>query len=223
MVKKYLLDIISIILVSTIAVFATQKPAMDLKLHPSIDDKGKLPDVKREEKEKVQMGIIKEVTALGSIKERNIFSLDGGYTKLGTGLKGPLPENPYTLIGILYGEEKKAVFRDYTSSIIVLTVGEKLVDGSVITNIERLSVQLEKGKEKKELKVFDLTNPNRRAPPKPEIRPRPERMAPQKPGQEIRPRPERMAPQKPGQEIRPRSEQGSRQRPERAPRQQQRK
>jgi hypothetical protein len=210
MVKKYLLDIMSIILVSAIAVFATQKPAMDLTLrpsNPSKGDKSKLPDVKKEKKEEVQKEILKEVIVLGALKERNIFRPDGGYAKLGEGLKGPLPENPYTLIGILYGEEKKAVFRDYKRSIIVLTMGEKLVDGSIITNIDRLSVQLEKGNEKKELKVFDLTDPKRRAPSKAEISPRPGRMAPQEPGEEIRPRPERK----------------SRERPERAPRQQPRK
>jgi hypothetical protein len=190
MIKKYLLDIISIVLVSAVALLATQKPATELKLRPSspsIGDKGKLPDVKKEEKEKVQTGIIKEDAAVGSLKERNIFSPDGSYTKSGAVLKGPLPENPYTLIGILNGEEKKAVFRDYTGSIIALTVGKKLIDGSVITKIEKLSVQLENEKAKKELKVFDLTDPKRRTPPKREIASRPE--AP--PGSEAPPRGER--------------------------------
>jgi hypothetical protein len=190
MIKKYLLDIISIVLVSAVALLATQKPATELKLRPSspsIGDKGKLPDVKKGEKEKVRTGIIKEVAALGSLKERNIFSPDGSYTKSGAGLKGPLPENPYTLIGILNGEEKKAVFRDHTGSIIALTVGKKLIDGSVITKIEKLSVQLENEKGKKELKVFDLTDPKRRTPSKPGIAPKPERS----PKPETPPRPER--------------------------------
>ena len=204
MIKKYLLDIISIVLVSALALLATQRPVVDLKGRPSMHDNGKLPHVKKEEKEKVRMGIIKEDAALGSLKERNIFSPDGSYTKSGAGLKGPLPENPYTLIGILNGEEKKAVFRDHTGSIIALTVGKKLIDGSVITKIERLSVQLENEKGKKELKVFDLTDPKRRAPPKREIASKPE--AP--PGREAPPGGERRSPrrspdqktlQKPGQ------------------------
>ena len=202
MIKKYLLDILCIIAVVIIALLATQKPqrpAVDLKLRPSspsIGDKTKLPDAKKEEKEAVQKKIVKEVVVLGALKERNIFSPDGSYVMSGAVLKGPLPENPYTLIGVLKGEEKKAVFRDYTGSIIVLTVGKKLVDGSIITNIDRLSVQLEKGEEKKELKVFDLTDPKRRAPPKREIASRPERMVPQKPGEEIRTRPKRESPQR---------------------------
>jgi hypothetical protein len=208
---KYFLDIISIVLVTTIALLATQKPAVDLKLRPSspsIGDKSQLPDVKKEEKEKVQTGIIKEVATLGSLKERNIFSPYGSYVMSGAVLKGPLPENPYTLIGILYGEEKKAVFRDYTGSIIALTVGKKLIDGSVITKIEKLSVQLENEKAKKELKVFDLTDPKRRTPPKREIASRPE--AP--PGRETPPRPERGSRRRPpdGETL---------QRPERTPQQ----
>ncbi|MGA2318918.1 MAG: hypothetical protein ABSG71_21425 [Thermodesulfobacteriota bacterium] len=156
------------------------------------------------------MGIIKEVAALGSLKERNIFSPDGSYTKSGAGLKGPLPENPYTLIGILYGEEKKAVFRDYTGSIIALTVGKKLIDGSVITKIEKLSVQLENEKTKKELKVFDLTDPKRRTPPKREIASRPE--AP--PGREAPPGGERRSPRRS-------SDRGTLEGPEQTPRQRQ--
>jgi hypothetical protein len=187
---KYFLDIISIVLVTTIALLATQKPAVDLKLRPSspsIGDKSQLPDAKKEEKERVQKEIVKEVVVLGALKERNIFSPYGSYVMSGAVLKGPLPENPYTLIGILYGEEKKAVFREYTGTIVALTVGKKLIDGSVITNIEKLSVQLENEKEKKELKVFDLTDPKRRTPSKPGIAPKPERS----PKPETPPRPER--------------------------------
>jgi hypothetical protein len=173
---KYFLDIISIVLVTTIALLATQKPAVDLKLRPSspsIGDKSQLPDAKKEEKERVQKEIVKEVVVLGALKERNIFSPYGSYVMSGAVLKGPLPENPYTLIGVLQGEEKKAVFREYTGTIVTLTVGKKLIDDSIITRIDKLSVVVEKGKEKKELKLFDLENPDRRAPPKPEIAPKP--------------------------------------------------
>lgn len=210
MIKKYLLDIISIVLVSTVALLATQKPATELKLRPSspsIGDKGKLPDVKKEEKEKVQTGIIKEVAAVGSLKERNIFSADGSYAISGAVLKGPLPENPYTLIGILQGEEKKAVFRDYKGSIITLAVGKTLIDGSVITRIDRLSVAVEKKDEKRELKMFDLTDPARRTPPKPEIASKAKTASkpeePEEPPRGTRRsrerRPDQKTPQKPGQ------------------------
>jgi len=74
-------------------------------------------------------------------------------------MRGPPPENPYTLIGILHGEEKKAVFREYTGSILFLTVGKKLIDDSIITRIDSTSVEVKKGKEKKELKIFDVKVP----------------------------------------------------------------
>jgi len=164
MIKKYLLDIIVIVLVSTLALWATQKPAVDLNLRPSTGDKGQLPDVKNEAKEKVQEGIVRDVVALGALKERNIFSPDGSYTKSeavlkGPLLKGPLPENPYTLIGILQGEEKKAVFKDYTGSIITLTIGKQLSDGSIIRRIDNFFVEVEKGEEKRELRIFNIKPP----------------------------------------------------------------
>jgi hypothetical protein len=162
---KYLLDVICAVLVAIIAVWATQRPAVDLNLRPSMADQGKLPDAQKERKEKGEGGMVRDIVAAKALKERNIFSPDGSYTpagsytKSGTAFKGPLPENPYTLIGILHGEEKKAVFRDFTGSLITLTVGKKLVDGSVITHIDKLSVRLKKGQEKRELRIFDVKPP----------------------------------------------------------------
>jgi hypothetical protein len=167
---KYLFDIICVVIVAAVAFFSAQRPTLDLNFRPSTDVKGQLRDVKKAEKEGVQKEIVEEVVTLGALKERNIFSPYGSYTISGASLEGPLPQNqnPYSLIGILQGEEKKAVFRDYKGSIITLAVGKKLVDGSVITRIDRLSVVVERGNEKRELKVFDLANPARRTPPKPE-------------------------------------------------------
>jgi len=164
MIKKYLLDILFIVLVSALALWATQKPTLDLNLRPSIGDKGQLTDVKKEANEKVQEGIVRDVVALDALKKRNIFSPEGNYTKSVAVLKGPLskgppPENPYTLIGILQGEEKKAVFKEYTGSIITLTVGKQLGDGSIIRRIDELSVEVEKGKEKRELRIFNIKTP----------------------------------------------------------------
>jgi hypothetical protein len=195
MIKRYLLDVLCIILIIIIPLIAAQRPEVDLTMRSSTGDKGQFSDSKKKENEKVQKEIMKEVVALKSLKERNIFAPDGTYSISETALKGPLPKHPYTLIGILQGEEKKAVFRDYTGSIITLVRGKKLIDGSVIKRIDRLSVELEKGKEKRELRIFDLTNPNRRAPPKPEVTtgpetpPRPERGFPQGPGRTPRQRP----------------------------------
>jgi hypothetical protein len=164
---KYLLDIICVVIVVILALLTTQRPVIDLNIRPSIADKRKPQDTIKEETKKVQKEIVRDVVTSKALKDRNIFSADGRYTTPGAGtadMKGPLPENPYTLIGILQGEEKKAVFREYTGSIVFLTIGKKLIDDSIITRIDNTSVEVKKGKEKKELKIFDVKIPPLRHP-----------------------------------------------------------
>ena len=72
---------------------------------------------------------------------------------------GLLPEKPYNLIGVLYGKEMKAVFAEYTGSVVTMTVGKKMIDGFVISKIKSTSVKLTERKEEKELKTFDVLNP----------------------------------------------------------------
>jgi hypothetical protein len=162
MIKKYLPDILCIVLFIMIALLGAEKPVIDLNIRPSIADKRQSQDTKKEETKKVEKEIVRDVFASKVLKDRNIFSANGRYTTSGAGgadMKGPLPGNPYTLIGILHGEEKKAVFREYTGSIVFLSVGKKLIDESVITRIDSTSVEVKKGKEKRELKIFDVKVP----------------------------------------------------------------
>lgn len=84
-----------------------------------------------------------------------------------TAMKGPVPESLDTLIGILQGQEKKAIFREYTGAIVTLTVGKKLLDGSVITGIGSTTVEVKKGKEKRELRIFEVKVPRLRTGKKP--------------------------------------------------------
>jgi hypothetical protein len=160
---KYLLDIICIVIVVILALLTTQKPVIDLIGRTGVSPviSSEKPAIK-EETRKVEKEIVRNVFTSKVLKDRNIFSADGRYPTPGAvsaGMKGPLPENPYTLIGILQGEEKKAVFREYTGSIVFLTIGKKLIDESVITRIDSTSVEVKKGKEKKELKIFDVKVP----------------------------------------------------------------
>ena len=165
MIKKYLADILCIVLFIMIAFLAAERPVIDL-----IGRTGVSPVLSsektaiKEEKKNVQKEIVRDVFASKVLKDRNIFSADGKYSIVipgaGTaGTGGPLPENPYTLIGVLQGEEKKAVFREYTGSIVTLTMGKKLIDGSVLTRIDKFSVQVKKGKEERELRIFDVKVP----------------------------------------------------------------
>jgi hypothetical protein len=162
---KYLLDIICVVIVVILALLTTQRPVIDLIGRTGVSPV--IPSEKtaiKEETKKVQKEIVRDVFVSKVLKDRNIFSADRKYAIVtsggsSSGTGGPLPENPYTLIGILQGEEKKAVFREYTGSIVFLTVGKKLIDDSVITRIDRNSVEVRKGKEKKELKIFDVKVP----------------------------------------------------------------
>ena len=172
---KYLSDIICVVIVVILALLTTQKPVIDLIGRTGVSSRTGvswrtgvspvIPSEKtaiKEETKNLQKLIVREVVVSDALKDRNIFAADGKYamaTTSGPGMKGPLPENPYTLIGILRGEEKKAVFREHTGSILALTVGKELIDGSVITRIDNLSVEVKKGKEKRELRIFSVKKP----------------------------------------------------------------
>ncbi len=88
------------------------------------------------------------------LAERNIFDPDGNYEKPKE-LK-IIPENPYNLIAVLQGKENRAIFREYTGSELSFKVGDKMIDGAIVTHIDRLSVTVKKGKEKKEYRIFDV-------------------------------------------------------------------
>ena len=166
--KRYLLDFLCVVLIVSIAVLAAGKPAVDLNPRPSVTDKRQPPDAKKPGTKKMLKEIVRDIVTSGVLKERNIFAPDGKYPILTSGgvIAGPSPENPetYTLIGILDGEEKKAVFRESTGSIVALTVGKKLKDGSVLTRIDKFAVEVKKGEEKRELRLFSVEVPPLRRP-----------------------------------------------------------
>ncbi len=169
MIKAHFLEILGVVLIAIIAVLAAGSPAVDLNLRPSPTDKRQPPDAKKQETKNVQKEVLRDIVASDVLKERNIFAPDGKYPILTSGgvIAGSSPENPttttststYTLIGILDGEEKRAVFGESTGSIVVLTVGKKLKDGSVITRIDKFAVEVMREKEKKELRMFNVKVP----------------------------------------------------------------
>jgi len=93
-----------------------------------------------------------------ALKQRNLFSETGSYVVGVQAKKAPvvLPENPYTLVAVLLGKDRKAVFRNYTGEVQALTIGKTLMDGAVLTAISPRSVKLKKGKEIKEMNLFDV-------------------------------------------------------------------
>ncbi|OPY15148.1 MAG: hypothetical protein A4E69_00822 [Syntrophus sp. PtaB.Bin138] len=94
-----------------------------------------------------------------ALKQRNLFSEAGRYDlpEKKTG-KAPevLPENPYSLVAVMLGKEQKAVFRDYKGTIHTVTKGKTLIDGAVLTRISPRSVWTRKGRQTRELSLFDV-------------------------------------------------------------------
>lgn len=158
-ISQYLPDILAILMVMIIAYMFAGKPAIDLKLSASPGGKpaqnGQPSDAVRKQQVPGVVSQVNEENADKELKARNIFTASGAYTDADN---KPIPANPYTLIGVTQGKETKAIFRDYTGAVLMMTKGQKMMDGSVITRIDRTSVQLKKGEEKTELKAFDVPN-----------------------------------------------------------------
>ena len=88
------------------------------------------------------------------LQARNIFSADGAYVQ--TADQRPLGEASLTLLGVIGGKTKKAIFRDSTGAIQSVGEGETLPNGAVISRIERLAVTVNRGEEKREFVIFDM-------------------------------------------------------------------
>jgi len=90
------------------------------------------------------------------LKSLRLFNAGGNGPASAVDKDGAVPKNLYTLMGILSGKEKKAVFKDFKGSVSILSVGATLLDGSVITYIHPTTVQIKKDGEKSELKIFSF-------------------------------------------------------------------
>lgn len=60
----------------------------------------------------------------------------------------------YSLVGILQGAHKKAVFKDQTGNPVILKASQSFPDGSVLVRIDSGSVILKKGKDEEELTLY---------------------------------------------------------------------
>jgi hypothetical protein len=163
--KKYFPDLLVILIVAALVFLGVQKPNVNAVPRPSGNDRSKTAKVEKKDVEKqLPIRILREVTDTKSLKDRNIFAANGSYAlpKPGGGAPGQAgtaADGSYSLIGILNGDQKKAVFKESTGTVVTLTVGKELSDGMTITRINDRSVELSKGKEKKELKLFNVKVP----------------------------------------------------------------
>lgn len=151
--KRYRVDLIFTGLAVILALLLFEKPARVQDQKQSAGKTERLAD-----KAAVKSPAVEQETGRDKVrrelKARNIFVSDGSYAL--PAAKKLIPDRPYTLLGVMLGKEKKAVFREYTGSIAYLGEGAKMLDDSVIISIEKLSVTARKGKEKKEYKIFDI-------------------------------------------------------------------
>jgi hypothetical protein len=154
--KRFLPEVIALLLVFLLAFLISGKPDRSKILSSRAEKRQPLPALPEKPE---GLKIIRPESVDQTLKDRNIFETDGAYLKPGETKKAPFPANPYSLIGILEGKERKAVFRDYTGAILVLTKGKKLIDEAVITRIDLRSVVLKKEDQERELKVFQYPNP----------------------------------------------------------------
>lgn len=156
MVKRYIIDLLLITIFAASAFIIAERPEVEHKANLQ-DEDIKIPQTLQDPAAFIaEEGRNKKpvIPTYKNIKERNIFAMDGRYA-ISKELK-PRPENLYRLIAILQGNEKRAVFMKYTGLAASLKVGDELIDGTIIINIDNLSVKTKKGRETKEYRIFDV-------------------------------------------------------------------
>ena len=160
MIKRYIPEIAIIIVILLTAFLLAGKPVMNLDSPQTSRSLSKAPPA-----EAVKEGsrFNRPVEPDQAIRERNLFAASGAYVE---SKEQKMPDNPYNLIAVLQGKEKKAVFRDYTGKVSTLSTGKEMMDKFVIARIDNVSVQLVKGDEKKELRLFNAGGGN--LPPAPD-------------------------------------------------------
>ena len=153
MIRKFLPDIvIAAVIVSLAFFFAAGPPPLPARPSGQVE---KAEEVVKPAREPGKPWVPQQPSD-SALKKRNLFAESGSYDVKDNSPVTALPENPYALVAVLMGKEKKAVLRDFNGVIRTFPEGKKLIDGSVIAEIAPLAVKLKKGKETKELKVFDV-------------------------------------------------------------------
>lgn len=155
MKKYYPIDLIFIGLSVILAFLLARKADMPLSVKPSLAAKTERAGGKPAKNPAATLFSIGDESSR-ELKDRNIFSADGRYPVITAQGKREIPEVPYTLLGVMLGREKKAVFREYTGAVRAFGVGAKMIDDSVVADIGSLSVKVKKGKKEREYRIFHL-------------------------------------------------------------------
>jgi hypothetical protein len=155
-VKKYWIDILLVAVFFLGGAFFAQKPGTDARVQQVKENIGKpVPElvVKKEAPAPAKTGAAPLPTAYKKLDERNIFVSSGGYEVTKNLMR--IPENPYTLIAILHGSEKRIVIREFTGDLVSVKEGGTLIDGAIVKKIGDSIVTLEMGNQTRELKILD--------------------------------------------------------------------
>jgi hypothetical protein len=154
MIQRFIPDIVSICLIAVIAVLLAGRPDVKPDFHTQAASRGITQIAPALQMERLVPPTA--TTADNARGKRNIFAASGSNAATGAEMIVSLADNPYFLIGILDGKERKAVFRDGQGVVAAFAVGKKMGDGFVIAGIDNVSVKLIRGKETKELKIFNV-------------------------------------------------------------------
>jgi len=95
-----------------------------------------------------------EERSYSKLEARNIFAADGAYAL--SSEQKTLGGASITLLGVIGGKAKTAIFRDSTGAIVSVAEGEPLANGAIVTAIDRSSVIAQRGAEKREFVIFDM-------------------------------------------------------------------
>ena len=154
MIRRFVPDIVGVCLIAIIAVLLAVRPDVKPDFRPQAAAQGvaqKAPAIQRERQDLSAAAVTDD-----AVKKRNIFAASGSYAATGAEMVSQPADNSYVLIGILGGKERKAVFRDGQGAVAAFAVGKKMGDGFVVAGIDNVSVKLIRGKETKELKIFNV-------------------------------------------------------------------
>lgn len=147
MKRKYIIDLIFISFSVLLAFLLVERPgAVDAEKPSTVGGK----------KDAAKLGTpgieaMPEVKWRNGLKERNIFAPNAVEASF-----AGMPQASYTLTGIVYGNAKKAFFREDTGKVVSIGEGERLGDGSVVRHIDKLSVRVKRGKEEMEYRIFKV-------------------------------------------------------------------
>jgi hypothetical protein len=152
--NSYKIDIAIFTVFIVVGLIFANKPDLDHGLEQVTKSSAKPSGQSEVKSQQLAKTTAKQRNTYEFLEKRNIFSPDGSYEMVKKDLI-QIPENPYNLIAVLKGKEKKAVFREFTGNMVSLKVGDKLIDGATITDIREMTVKVKKGREIKEYRIFD--------------------------------------------------------------------